>query len=230
MKKNILIRWGIRLFLYLLFVTPLIANYGFNTKAVFYSLVLYAPIVFGVLVCGWICPAGLIQDIVFFKKFGFRINEKAHKYLRILRYVFAILFITGIYKINADIQHTIGGVATLKYDLSSYIFYVSLSIILISVFIERFFCKYLCPYGAMAGIKSLIRLFTINRDTIKCVGCKMCDRVCPMQITVSKLNSNYSPNCIDCFKCVETCPKKAVKYGIRNYKQNFAELINKFKK
>ncbi|GMO61222.1 MAG: hypothetical protein Ta2D_07130 [Rickettsiales bacterium] len=238
MDKKFFVRWGIRLLIYAVFVvTPLFVDFnvtifGFNLtlKTISYNLIIgIFPLIFGVFACGWLCPAGLIQDIVFFRKFGVRIPDKYHKYLRILRYVFAILFITGIYRVNANIQHSIGGIATLKYDFSSYIFWISVGIITISIFIERFFCKYLCPFGSIGGIKSLIRPFTINRDS-KCVGCKMCDKICPMQITISKLESSYSPNCINCFKCIETCPKKALHYGIRNYKSTFKDVVQFFKK
>ncbi|MDR0423616.1 MAG: 4Fe-4S binding protein [Rickettsiales bacterium] len=204
-----------------------------DNKAITYVVINILPLVIGVVMCGWGCPAGLIQDLVFIrnfnKKYNYEVPTKVHKILRLVRYIFAILLITGIVSFSSKIlwqnptliQRNINswwsGIPNL--DL---VFYVSAITIIISVFINRFFCRYLCPFGAMGGIKSLLRPLTINKNK-SCTNCKMCDKVCPMKIEMSKIESSCSPNCINCWKCIENCPKKALYIGTRNYTKSLKE-------
>jgi ferredoxin-type protein NapH len=66
----------------------------------------------------------------------------------------------------------------------------------LSLFIDRPFCRYLCPEGARYGIISLARIFTITRDEEKCVSCKKCDKVCPSQIEVSQHPEVRNAQCV----------------------------------
>jgi polyferredoxin len=81
-------------------------------------------------------------------------------------------------------------------------------VLLVSLFIERPFCKYACPYGAVLGIFNLFRIFKIKRNPETCIDCKRCDRDCPMNIVVSKGETVRNHQCISCMKCTseQTCP------------------------
>jgi polyferredoxin len=208
-----MLRWGVRLGLF--------AFIGWgaaiaDTKAVSYALIFVAPLIIGAVACGWACPAGLVQDVLFRKKLALEVPARAHKILRITRYVFAVLFITGAFALPAAVQRSIGGMARLEFTPGIGL-WLALASAAASIFINRFFCRYLCPFGAISGVKSLVRPATINRDESRCVKCGACDRACPMKIAMSKARSSCSPNCIDCFKCIESCPKRALYIGARNY-------------
>ncbi len=77
-----------------------------------------------------------------------------------------------------------------------------------SLFIERPFCKYLCPYGALLGIFNKFRIFTIRRNPSTCINCKACARACPMNITGSTAGAVRDHQCITCLKCTSeaACP------------------------
>ncbi len=66
----------------------------------------------------------------------------------------------------------------------------------------------MCPYGATLGIFNLFRIFKIKRNKNTCVGCKKCDKVCPMNIEVSFKEKILNHQCISCLKCTSenVCP------------------------
>lgn len=78
--------------------------------------------------------------------------------------------------------------------------------VFLAIFFDRPFCNYFCYEGAKYGLMSYFRVFTIKRDESKCVNCKKCDTVCPMNIEVSKCINLSSLQCINCFQCVANCP------------------------
>jgi polyferredoxin len=89
--------------------------------------------------------------------------------------------------------------------------YITLgAITVLSLFVERPWCKYFCPYGAFLGLFNRIRIFKIRRDPATCVDCKQCDRICPMNIEVSKKETVSDAQCISCHKCTSdiACPVK----------------------
>jgi polyferredoxin len=81
-------------------------------------------------------------------------------------------------------------------------------VLLLSLVVERPFCKYACPYGALLGIFNLFRIFKIRRNPSTCIDCKACDRTCPMNIPVSTGGAVRHHQCIACLKCTseQACP------------------------
>ena len=86
-----------------------------------------------------------------------------------------------------------------------------LVIIIGSVFIERFFCKYLCPLGALFSAASKFRIFRINKLSAGCGNCKICAGKCKMSIPMNKYNSITSGECINCMSCTTVCHRDNVK-------------------
>jgi len=81
-------------------------------------------------------------------------------------------------------------------------------VILASLFVDRPFCKYACPYGAILGVFNLFRIFKIKRNISTCIDCKACDRTCPMNIEVSTGKIIRDHQCISCLICTseDACP------------------------
>ena len=75
-----------------------------------------------------------------------------------------------------------------------------------SLFYERFFCKYLCPAGALLGLLSRVSFLNIRRDATTCIDCGRCDKACMMNVQVATADVVTSSECISCNECVNACP------------------------
>jgi ferredoxin len=78
----------------------------------------------------------------------------------------------------------------------------------ISLGYRNFWCRYLCPYGALLGLLSLASPFKIKRDEDRCIHCHACSRNCPTLIDVEKKAVVSSPECFGCLTCLSRCPSE----------------------
>lgn len=206
-----------------------------NYKFSFYVtgfLLLFGSI-FGRFVCGWLCPFGLIQDLLykipFFKK---RKNLPGHPVLIWLKYVIfaGFVLILPLFALDAVGQGSPtfckyicpGGTLTAGLPLLAaneplrqaagflfqWKFLILVILLLLSVMVYRPFCKYLCPLGAVYSIFNPIALYRYQVDTDKCTTCGKCKKVCRMDIQVWKKPN--SPECIRCGDCIRSCPENAI--------------------
>jgi len=173
----------------------------------------------GPVFCGWICPFGSLQEWlagigrkIFGKRYNTMIPARLDKYLRYLRYAVAVwvLYVTArsAQLIFADYDPYYALFNFWSGEVAVTAFIALAAVILLSLFIERPFCKYACPYGAVLGIFNLFRIFGIRRNPVTCIDCKACDRACPMNINVSGAGKVRDHQCISCLKCTseQACP------------------------
>jgi polyferredoxin len=79
-------------------------------------------------------------------------------------------------------------------------------LVILSIFIQNFWCRFLCPYGALMGIVSSLSPTKIRRDMDACIDCAKCSKACPSKLPVDKLVQIRSVECTACMECVATCP------------------------
>jgi len=79
---------------------------------------------------------------------------------------------------------------------------------LLSFFYQNFWCRYLCPYGALMGLASVASPAGIRREPERCIDCAKCSRACPALLPVDKLVTVRSAECMSCMECVAVCPAR----------------------
>ena len=156
-----------------------------------------------------------------FKK-PLKVNPKADRSLKLLKYLILVLIVIFIWTLAVPLSSTMnpwtvfGMYSSLSgWSSTNYLFtFGALSLLLIiigSVLIERFFCRYLCPLGAIFALTSKFRLFRIKKPREKCGSCRLCTWKCSMGINLNRQDVITSGECIDCFACVDICPRKNAK-------------------
>lgn len=174
--------------------------------------------------CSWICPIGTLSEglaIVGKKLFGknFVLPRWLDYPLRSLKYillsffvVFILIFMDGpsAYAFLQTPYNMVADVKMLDFfkDLSVVGIAVIASLVLLSMIIQNFWCRYLCPYGALLSFLSIFSPWKIRRDEETCISCERCTKACPNQLKVSTAKSVWSPECSGCLNCVKSCPVK----------------------
>lgn len=174
--------------------------------------------------CGWICPVGALSDVVW--KAGKKIFGKNFimpKYidypLRALKYVLMAFFLYIILikmsspEIAGFLNTPYWKVADIKllkfFTEMSLTTMITLSVLAsLSLFYKNFWCRYLCPYGGLLGLLSLLSPVKIKRNESACIHCSLCSKNCPSLLPVDKKETLRSPECTGCLTCVSHCPAK----------------------
>lgn len=185
-------------------------------------LVLFLGVLFGPVFCGWICPLGTIQEWfgmigkkIFKHRYNHSIPYRIDRVLRYLRYgVLAwVVYMTAYSGVlvfsNIDPYYALFNFWTGEAAIGGIIIIVIT--LLGSLFMERPWCKYACPYGALLGLTNLFRIFSIRRKESTCIQCKLCTQACPMNIPVDTSKTVRNHQCISCLECTSeaSCPVPA---------------------
>lgn len=182
------------------------------------ALVFTLAVAFGPVFCGWICPMGSVQEwfgALGRKLFPHQYNrlvppawDRVLRYLRylVLGWVLTMTALTGKLAFE-EVDPYMALFRLWSSELSLTGLGVLVAVLALSLVVERPFCKYACPYGAVLGLFNLVRVFGIRRQPT-CVSCGACDRACPMNIQVSGTKVVRDHQCISCLKCTSeaACP------------------------
>ena len=194
-------------------------------------------VVLGRVVCGLVCPFGLLQDLLYkipIKKIT--VSKKIDRPMRYLKYLVLVALVllplffagqTGIAPpyfckyicpagtLGGGIPHLLANETLRKAAgvLFGWKTIVLVLILVFSVLIHRPFCRYLCPLGAFYSLFHRFSFYQMHLDKTLCINCKKCEHSCPMGVEVTK-NIN-SPECIRCGKCKSVCPVHAISSGMK---------------
>lgn len=208
---------------------------SWNFKFAFYAcgFLVFTGALIGRFVCGWLCPFGLMQDLLHKIPFPRKMKGfRGDRLLRKLKYLILAVFVILLPMFAVDVlgqgapyfcklvcpAGTLEGgllLVLLNQSMRSALGWlyawkntVLLVTIILSVLIYRPFCKYICPLGAVYSVFNPISVFRYRLDKEKCIGCGTCAKVCRMQVDPVE-NANH-PECIRCGACKKSCPVKAI--------------------
>ena len=171
--------------------------------------------------CSWLCPVGTLSEYLW------RAGEKIfHRNfllpgwldlaLRGLKYLLLGFFVWAVGNMSADaieqfMHSPYGAIADVR--MLNFFRYLGETaaiilcvLVIASVLVQNFWCRYLCPYGALLGLASLFSPLHIHRTEQACIDCAKCAKVCPSNLPVDKLITIKSAECTGCLECVAVCP------------------------
>lgn len=174
--------------------------------------------------CSWLCPVGTLSEFLgragawFFGR-NLSLPDWLDYPLRTLKYLVLAFFIQIIiidmdsFSIASFLgapYNKIADVKMLRFFLrpSQTTIYIVVSLAIASILVRNFWCRYLCPYGALLGLASLVSPLKVRRDDSACTHCGKCARVCPNRVPVDKLATVQTPECTACLDCVAACPAR----------------------
>ena len=177
--------------------------------------------------CGWLCPVGTISEWLWRlgkSTFGrnFRIPKKLDIALRSVKYLLMALFLYAVIGMSvAGIRAFLEGPYGIIDDVKMLNFFRFLGfgggtvvavLVVASVFVQNFWCRYLCPYGALLGIAGALSPLRIRRVENLCIDCGKCAKACPSALPVDQLVTIRSAECTGCLQCVAECPAAGALY------------------
>ena len=205
------------------------------------ALIIGAPLfllaislIFGRSFCGWVCPIGTIMDLV--QPLAFWHGKKTYKRNRVenrrnsrLRYFLMVIVLGGsLLSIKllglldplvifsrvstASVANLLGSQQAFERGGLTYFSLLFIIILLLEFWQPRFWCRHLCPQGALLSIVSRFSLFN-RRVGMACSNCNLCKRACPMNaIPPDAHNTDYS-DCTFCLECESACPENGISFG-----------------
>lgn len=206
-----------------------------NFKFAFYvaGFLMFVGALTGRFVCGWLCPFGLIQEMLHKIPFLKKIDTfRGDKLLRKMKYVIFIVFVILLPMVLVDVlgqgapyfcklicpagtlegglplvllNQSMRGALGWLYAWKNVLLLVT---VILSVMIYRPFCKYICPLGAVYSVFNSIAVFRYRVEKETCTVCGVCARVCKMQVNPAE-HPNH-PECIRCGVCKKSCPVNAI--------------------
>lgn len=172
--------------------------------------------------CSWVCPVGFVSEAlatVGEKLFGRNVHLprwldyplRSLKYLLLLFFLWAILWGMNEMALKIFIYSPYNRVADIKMlhffqDISPTALWTVAGLMLLSLPIKHFWCRYLCPYGALLGLVGLFSPAKVTRNIPSCIDCELCTQACPANIKVHKARRVRSDECTSCLSCVDVCP------------------------
>jgi polyferredoxin len=176
--------------------------------------------------CSWLCPVGTlleglwkIGEKIFGRNFQMwrwlDVLLRGVKYLLLLFFIKILLLDMPAFALEQFLQSPYWAISDVKMlHFFTHMSLVTMGVLVIvaglSMLYKNFWCRYLCPYGALFGLISVFSPMKIRRDAHICTDCGLCSSTCPAQLPVDHVKTVHSPECTGCLSCVDVCPSFAL--------------------
>ena len=198
-----------------------------RTPAYIFGIIILFGLLLGRTICGWLCPVGLGQELLYKIKTPKVKKSKVTRVFSYFKYVLLIALVVivplmfaipGFCEYICPAGTLEGGVGLLANSenegllsnlgpLFTWKFTLLITIVVLSIFFFRFFCRFLCPLGALYGFFCRVAMLGVKLDKNKCTDCGLCVGVCKMD--VKRVGDH---ECIHCGACISVCPAKAISW------------------
>ena len=217
-----------------------LANSGRSAPSYIFGILILFGLLLGRVICGFLCPFGLIQELLYKVRTPKLRKSRFTRIFSYFKYVLLVI-VTAIPLIFAGIPSfckyvcpagTLEGAISLLANpananlfemlgaLFSWKFCILVAVIVLSIFIYRFFCRFICPLGAIYSLFCGFSLLGVKLDKNKCIDCGLCIQGCKMDI---KHVGDHE--CIQCGECIPVCPVQAISWkGSQIFVKNTSPL------
>ena len=201
-------------------LNPAFAKLLYPISVIIGLLIAVASIIWGRRFCGYVCPFGTAQEMIYNLNPKSKKNKQLtfpiwlHKFLNSFKYIIMFITILAAFRSMQYVYMKFCPVLAMSHPQNITIAsIITLFIILIGgYFVNRFWCRYLCPYAALMNLFQYIgKILHIKSNRIHaseehCLDCRLCSKCCPMQIVIHEEKRVENVNCIFCLKCLQSCP------------------------
>ena len=188
---------------------------GRGVPIIFLSIltsVLILSIIGNKLFCGWVCPIGAVQEIVYRVPFTKKI-KMPFRFSNAVRIGLFVLFIILVFAIGFSLYAYTNPFEFLHFGWQPLAIVMFAVVLIAALFIFRPFCYLVCPLGLLTWFAEHISIFRVRLDKEKCTDCKICVKESPCPTIPAILDEKKSrPDCHPCGRCIEVCPEKALAF------------------
>lgn len=169
------------------------------------TLFLVLAFLFGRQFCGYVCPIGAVQELVY--RIPVPKLRMTNKWVPVLfRLAFLVALVVLAATLSVPLLRYLGVGDFFQLNVTSAFFYAFLALVIAGLFFYRPFCRFLCPYGALLSLAALVGLFKLRRNE-NCIECGDCEDACP---TGEATRGARKQECYMCNRCREVCPVDAI--------------------
>jgi ferredoxin len=193
-------------------------------KVFVFALFCALAIIGNKVICGWGCPFGALQELLYEIPMGKNVKRLRKKKLpfiltnsiRTLLFASFVFLIFGVIgnKKGLVLYHYINPFNLFDFDFALISVVISIAVLtLVSLFVYRSFCQVICPFGLISWVLEKISISKIRINREKCTQCQACVAACPLEAMKGRMDDKAWPaDCFSCARCLRSCDYDAVDY------------------
>jgi ferredoxin len=192
-----------------------------TTDVLAFSLFVGLAVIGNKLICGWACPFGALQELIYTIPLFKKIKKKklpfwATNTVRGVLFVVAVLAMVGVVggEPGLSVYHQVNPFNLFGLSFETWIILASvIAALVLGLFVYRPFCQFICPFGFISWLAERVSLFRVRVDHDACIDCGACSRACPLTAAQARVGKTpFGADCFSCGRCLNVCPTDAIHY------------------
>ena len=192
-----------------------------KAKVIAFGFFIILAVVGNKMICGWACPFGAFQELIYSLPILRRIKQKKLPFIltntiRAGLFIAMLFFLFGVIgdRKGTVIYHYVNPFNLFNLDFETFSILLMVIITLLgSLIIYRPFCQFICPFGFVSWIAERFSIFRVRINQNECTQCNACIKVCPLEASKGRVAGKKMPaDCFSCGRCLNVCPVDAIQY------------------